>query len=81
MNNPDTTGPYRFEGIRHDRNRSAIVHISDLVQVRRVLVGRQFELAVALFGKAKVFPLRNFEGEWRKVTASAGEAKEGVSDT
>lgn len=67
MSQPDTTGPYRFRGIRRVPNRGEIVKVSGVVEVRRVFRGRDLELAVAFFGKARIYPLRDFEGEWEKV--------------
>jgi hypothetical protein len=67
INQPVTSGLYRFSGIRYSPSGREIVHVHDLVQVRRVIVGHKSELVVAFFGNARLYPVRDFEGEWEKV--------------
>lgn len=68
MTNPNTTGFYRFSGIRRVRNGGKIVQTTELAEVRRVDKGRhETELAVAFFGRARLYDLRNFEGTWKRL--------------
>lgn len=67
MNQPNTPGLYSFQGIRHDRNRSAIVSVDAWVEVRNVLKGRVTELAVHFWDNPKLFPLTDFSGVWKKL--------------
>lgn len=67
MNQPNTPGLWSFHGIRHDRNRSAIVSVDTWVEVRSVLKGRVAELAVHFWDNPKLFPVTDFEGQWEKV--------------
>ena len=55
-----------FRGTRTIRNQQTM-RVDELVQVRWVQVARTKRLGVAMFGKARLYDLDRFSGEWQEV--------------
>lgn len=67
----DGTGFYIFDGFRR-MNAGRIVTIRDLVEVRRVRVGRKLQLEVVMMGKSTRYPAQSFDGVFTRVLINFG---------
>lgn len=60
---PRTEGVYHFRGVRLTRNNQTVRH-NEPVRVQHMQVGQRTSLGVAMLGKARVYQIGSYHGEW-----------------
>ena len=63
---PRREGLYLFRGVRLTRNNQAIRY-NEPVRVQHVQVGQRVSLGVAMLGRARIYPVGDYHGEWAAI--------------
>lgn len=60
---PRKAGVYHFRGVRLTNNNQTM-RFDEPVRVQQMKVGYRTSLGVAMLGKARIYTLNSFHGEW-----------------